>query len=61
MKWSYLTSVAAAAVLSGSAFAADVDLANTKGAAGSAPIMVGYGDGHGLFRRQRDRQFREPI
>ena len=30
MKWSYLTSVAAAALLSGSAFAADVDLANTK-------------------------------
>ncbi|MGA9826582.1 MAG: outer membrane beta-barrel protein [Methylocystis sp.] len=30
MKWSYLTSVAAAALLSGSAFAADVDLANKK-------------------------------
>jgi hypothetical protein len=30
MKWSYLTSVAAAALLAGSAFAADVDLANKK-------------------------------
>ena len=30
MKWSYLTSVAAAALIAGSAFAADVDLANKK-------------------------------
>ncbi len=49
MKWSYLTSVAAAALIAGSAFAADVDLANKKEPpAGSAAVVVGRGDDHRL-------------
>jgi hypothetical protein len=51
MKWSYLTSVAAAALIAGSAFAADVDLAAKKGPPAPPPswwdavTITGYLEG----------------